>query len=238
MKTIIWIFFISFITCHSVNVSSQNKPITWGVKVGVNFSNSSTTVGEVSYELNEKNTKTGFQLGMTVDFKISEAFYLQSGLSLTTKGVIFKETNSFISGMDTNNRRNRELNVSLSYIQLPIMGAYKVRLSSNFKIVISAGPYLAYGIGGKMKFNSTFTYLGGYLPNDDDLNSFGERTFKKLDFGLGTGVGLELKNYCLNFNYEWGSSNRNRDSYNSDIVILFHKEYKNRNASLTLGYKF
>ena len=118
------------------------------------------------------------------------------------------------------------------------MGAYKVRLSSNFKIIISAGPYLAYGIGGKMKFNSTFTYLGGYLPNDDDLNSFGERTFKKLDFGLGTGVGLELKNYCLNFNYEWGSSNRNRDSYNSDIVILFHKEYKNRNASLTLGYKF
>lgn len=62
MKTIIWLFFIFFITYYLVNVSAQNKPITWEVKAGVNFSNSSTTVGEVSYELNEKGTKTGFQI--------------------------------------------------------------------------------------------------------------------------------------------------------------------------------
>lgn len=238
MRTITYLFFILFTSCYLVNVSAQTRPITLGVRAGVNFSNSSTTIDEQSYELNGKDGKTGFLLGITADFKISETLYFQSGLSFTTKGVIFKEENTYVHGMDPNNRRNRELKVNLSYIQLPLMGAYKAKLSSNTKLVISAGPYLAYGIGGKIKSNSTFTSGGGYQPNDDDLNSFGERTFKRFDFGLGTGVGLEFKSYCLNFNYEWGLSNINRDSHDSDIVPLFHKGYKNRNASLTLGYKF
>lgn len=238
MKITTYLFFCILILCPLIDISAQSKPVTFGLRAGANFSTSSTTIDDASYGLNGKDIKTGFQLGMTADVRVSETFYFQSGLSYTTKGVVFKDEDSGIGGIDPNTRRYRDSKVNLSYLQLPIRGAYKAKLSPDTRLVISAGPYLAYGVGGKMKFDATFSSPGSYLPDNDDLNSFGKKTLKRFDFGLGSGIGLEYKNYCLNFDYEWGMSNINRDSYDSDIVILFHREYKNRNASLTLGYKF
>lgn len=238
MKTITYLFLCALILSPFANTSAQSKSVTFGIRAGVNFSKSSTTVDDISYGLNGKDAKTGIQLGMTADFQISESFYFQSGLSFTTKGVVFKDEDSGIGGIDPNTRRYRDSKVNLLYLQLPIMGAYKAKVSSNTKLVVFAGPYFAYGVGGKIKFDSSFSSSGGYLPDNEDLNSFGERKLKRFDLGLGSGIGLEYKNYCLSLGYEWGLSNINRDSYDSDIVILFHREYKNRNASLTLGYKF
>lgn len=41
------------------------------------------------------------------------------------------------------------------------MNLIKRVLKQDFRFVISAGPYLAYGIRGKMNFNSTFTSAAG-----------------------------------------------------------------------------
>lgn len=236
MKRKFYLFLILMMSGYTINVSAQNKPVTFGIKAGVNLSNASTKLDDESFGLNGKDSKTGFQAGVTIDLKVSETFFFQSGLSFTTKGVVFKEADLISGGGSTAQTKSSEYKTNLLYLQLPFMGAYKVKIATDTRIVISAGPYLAYGVGGKIEPSATYSAIP--WGDDEDLNSFGERTFKKFDFGMGTGIGLEYKNYCLNLSYEWGLSNINRDSYNSDIDHLFHREYKNRNASLTLGYKF
>lgn len=217
-------------------LSAQNKPVTFGIKAGMNWSNSSISVDDGFDDLSSKHTKKGFQLGVTVDLRVSRSFYFLSGLSYTAKGVIVSEENSPMHSGNPNTRRDRDLKINLPYLQLPLMLAYKVQIMPSTRLVLSAGPYLACGIGGKMKFNSIVTNGGWW--EDEDLDSFGERSFRRFDYGLAIGAGLEVRNFCLYFNYEWGGQNCNRDSYDSDIFMIFHREYKNRNASLTLGYKF
>ena len=81
-----------------------------------------------------------------------------------------------------------------------------------------AGPYAAYGIGGKMKAGplSINTF-------DKDLG------FKPFDAGLGLGVGAEFGPILVDVGWDMGLTNISRASSGN---------VKNQNAYLSLGYKF
>ena len=42
-----------------------------------------------------------------------------------------------------------KVNMNELYIQLPIMMAARLNLGKNYSASLSAGPYIAYGVGGK-----------------------------------------------------------------------------------------
>jgi hypothetical protein len=82
-----------------VVASAQNKPLTFGVKAGMNMSN-------VSGDFEDSKLKVGFNVGVTADYALTPDFYLLTGLEFTTKG----------SKVDD----NTNLKLNLSYLQLPI----------------------------------------------------------------------------------------------------------------------
>ncbi|MFV0469903.1 MAG: porin family protein [Dysgonomonas sp.] len=175
--------------------------VKFGVNAGVNLSN-------IAGDIDNTDAKIGFQAGVTADYYLTEAVFLQSGLSYTTKGYKTGDDDSGVKG-------------TLGYLQLPIKVGYAIPVSDGFSVNLNAGPYLAYGISGKTKT----TLLGKEISKVD---SFNDGT-NKFDFGIGGGVGAEFGAIAVNLHYEYGLSN-----YTKTDNVSIH----NTNAYLTLGYKF
>jgi hypothetical protein len=135
-----------------------------------------------------------------LDYGFTPDVYLLTGLQLTTKGY------KVGTGED-------KYTSNLMYLQLPVHAGYKLTVAEATKIVFHAGPYAAYGIGGK----------------SGDDKSFEKGHAKRFDFGLGLGVGAEFGKIGVDLGYDFGLANVN-DAGDGKV--------KNMNAYLSLGYKF
>lgn len=192
MKTTFKTCLVAIALLIGINTYAQDKPITFGVKAGLNLSN-------VSGKNEHGDAKIGFNAGVTLDYGFTPDVYLLTGLQLTTKGFKMKVL-------------SEKLTSNLMYLQLPVHVGYKLTVAEATKIVFHAGPYAAYGIGGK---------TGGE-------KSFRDGAYKKFDFGLGLGVGAEFGKIGVDLGWDLGLANINRGEGKT----------KNQNAYLSVGYKF
>lgn len=180
---------------------------SFSIKGGLNMSN---FYGD---ELNDKNMKTGFHIGVGADFEFAPNMGIQSGLFFTSKGAKY-----------TTKIEDVELNSNANFLQVPVHFAYKIDLMPGTRIVLHAGPYIAYGIGGKTEagiFSGDTFKDGAFL---DVLNGL-----KPFDAGLGLGVGAEFGAILVDIGWDMGLTNLSR-------VNLY--DVKTQNAYLSLGYKF
>ncbi|WP_108821487.1 porin family protein [Dysgonomonas sp. Marseille-P4361] len=221
MKTILKISFLAVALLIGVVANAQEKPLTFGVKAGVNLSNYSGKGIEGS------DAKIGFNVGVTVDYALNQDVFLLSGLEFTTKGAKLRFVEAYGSvAVDAT------LTMNPKYLQLPLHIGYKLYVSEGMKLNLHLGPYIAYDIGGKGKakieeisscFDSDATGIEeGYL-------SFSEKRMKKFDFGLGLGVGAEFGKIGVGLGYDLGLINISKDN---------NAKIRNMNAYLTVGYKF
>lgn len=179
------------------------------VKGGLNMSN---FYGD---DLSDKSMRAGFHAGIGADFDFAPNMAIQSGLFFTSKGAKYTA-----DVLDT------ELNVNANFIQLPLHFAYKIDVMPGTRVVLHAGPYLAYGVGGKAKVN-----IAGEdrLENDTFDSDFG---LKKFDSGLGLGVGAEFGMLLVDIGWDMGLVNLSR------AEGRYGEKIKTQNAYITLGFKF
>lgn len=213
MKSFIKLFGIAIALLACIGVNAQNKPLTFGVKAGMNLANFS---GNGS---GDSKAKVGFNVGITLDYLLDSNIYLLTGLELTTKGA--KEEVTVVDG-NVSYKATEKANPM--YLQLPVHVGYKVLVNEDLKIVIHAGPYIAYGIGGKAKME----YKLDNVKISEDYDFFGSDAAKAFDFGLGIGAGVELGKINAGIGYDFGLVNMTRNNVN----------LKNMNAYLSVGYKF
>jgi hypothetical protein len=111
------------------------------------------------------------------------------------------------------------------YVQLPVHLAYKIDVMPGTRVVLHAGPYAAYGVGGSRKLDV------GELGSMDVDKIFGDGAFqyKPFDAGLGIGVGAEFGAILVDLGWDMGLVNISNNDNGS---------VKNQNAYLSLGYKF
>lgn len=112
-----------------------NAQVKIGVLGGVNFSNINGK--DFNGDAIENTMLPGFHAGVNVLVPIAPEFYFQPGLLFSTKG----SKNEGTLGTAT---------TSLSYLELPLNFVYRGALGSGF-VLVGVGPYLGYGISGKMK---------------------------------------------------------------------------------------
>lgn len=189
---------VTLLTIGTTQINAQEQPVTLGVKAGVNLS---TFGGNV----NDAKTVFKYQVGVTADIAVTENFYILTGLDFQTKGSKYKP------------KEGSDIKYNPMYLQVPVHVGYKFELSPDFKLVVNAGPYAAYGIGGKVKGSGVSESL------------FGDNKLKRFDYGVGAGIGVEYNRICLNVGYDFGLAN---------ISDAKGGKIRNRNAFITLGYKF
>lgn len=141
--------------------------VKWDARVGMNFSNMTKAEGTKALP--------GFNLGVGMDYGFSENWSLQSGLMISSKGYKVKDE-----------YKDRPI-----YLDIPILAAYKFNISDNTKFVINAGPYLAFGLGGKCKFDEGGDYK--LFKGEDGADA----EYSRFDLGLQYGIGLEISDHYL-----------------------------------------
>lgn len=184
--------------------------VKWGIVAGPNFS--SATVKPEGGDKETSGLITSVRAGVTVDLPLADEFYIGTGLLFAGKGA--------------KNKDNKDIKTTLGYLQLPVNFLFKPEVGSG-RLVLGAGPYVAYGISGKHK--------GGFMGVTGDRDAFDDEAgigkLKRFDAGAGIVIGYELNN-GLNFglNGDLGLINA---FDNTDVG-----KWKNTSFGVSVGYKF
>lgn len=208
--------------CIAVIILSITKPalaqVKLGIRGGLNISNMLSKDKDRTYST-DFYLKSGFNLGVTTDFSISEKFALESGLLFSTKGY---QAESF----------GIKRIINLNYLGIPIHAAYKINLGGT-KLAIYAGPYVGYAISGKMRTNKAV--LGENGNSKEEKIKIGTDKLKDelrpFDWGLNIGTAIEVKHFTIGIQYGFGLAN---------ISVYRDNDAKvaNRVFSILVGYKF
>lgn len=183
----------------------SEQPVTWGIRGGVNFSK--MTMSSDGYSLSPSNN-IGYNVGICVDIPMLESLYLQSGLYWTVKGYKMEDG-------------GEKVTATPSYLEIPILASYRYYFSDYTHLQINFGPYFAYGVAGKYKWE--------YDGEKADEDFFGDG-IKRFDAGFAMGAGMTFGHIFVGFNYDLGLANLLEDS---DGV-----SWKNRTFSINLEYNF
>ncbi len=202
---------------------SEQKIIV-GPRVGLNVSSLSVS----NLEMDNDKSKIGFNVGVAVEFPIVRSFYINSGLFYTTKGIKFEYSDLDWSEKATYNA---------GYLELPLYASYRLNFAEASQLQINFGPYFAYGVNGKIKYEENdegdvSKYecdLFGIADEDSDEEKGG---IKRFDCGLGVGLGYTWNRIYLGFNYQFGLVNI------ADKKEWGNGKIKNSNFSISLGYNF
>ncbi|MDR2949594.1 MAG: PorT family protein [Prevotella sp.] len=194
---VVWLLIMALSLFGTSLMTAQILPVKFGIRGGVNLSDYGGDMKDVKSALR-------YQVGFTADLGLTENIYLQTGLDFLTKGGKYKP------------ETGKEVKYNPIYLQLPVHVAYKMKVAPGTKVVVNAGPYAAYGLGGKAK-------------GEEKEDIFGKDGFKRFDFGVGAGLGVEFGILALNVGYDWGLAN---------ISEIKDVKVKNKSAYITLGLKF
>jgi hypothetical protein len=203
--------------------ASAQAQFTFGVRGGFNLTNMSekVDVGGMNVTANTK-FKPGFQIGVVGEYAISDAFAVQPGILFATQGAKMEDDDFLGMGM------KMKTTLNINYLQVPINAQYKLVLGDNMNLLLQAGPYFGFAVSGKIKTEVSFL---GQSEKGNNKIDFGcaDGEMRRLDFGLGFGVGLQFANIQVGVGYNLGLANlSNRDKTTT----------RNNGLALTLTYLF
>lgn len=216
--------------------ASAQEKISFGVRAGLNISSLAYS-GEADSPYDNLKCRTGFHVGAVMDWNFAGDFYLQPGIYFTTRGAKSEQSDT---DDDYSYKGTEKWN--MSYLQIPVLASYRLPVSDAVKIDMHAGPYIAFGLGGKYKFEERETYGGITENRSDKYDIFGKSTeeetkgdFKRFDFGLRFGVGVNIRKFYVGAAYDLGVTNLARtgeESWSSDT------KFRNGSFLVSVGYNF
>ena len=182
---------------------SANAQTTIIPKLGVSIAN-------IAFDPSNSDVKSkiGLQLGIAAEIGVNDMFAIQPELLFIQKGA--------------KSKANSDASLNLSYLEIPVLA--KVKFGSDAaKFYAIAGPSIGIAIGGTDKDAS----------GSEDLK-FGSDTgqFKRTDFGLQFGAGVNIKNFIIDVRYGLGLSNI------INVPSGASGSLKNRAIGITVGYAF
>ena len=225
-----------FVLFALVSIVSYSQ-LSWNVKAGMTMNNVT--------KIEDSKMKLGYTFGVGVDYAINDMWAVQSGLNITAKGTKIEEDDSDEYGKDVETRK-----INPVYLEIPILAAVKFQVADNMKFSVNAGPYLAFGLGGKSK--TSYDLSGDYAEEAKDYpEEYPERSFKlfqkedgakeafmqRCDLGLQYGIGLEIsEHYLVNLTGQYGFIKPLKGDYTDKNNKKVSP--KNMNFAITVGYKF
>lgn len=209
-------------------VGAGAQGLRYGVEGGLN----------VSSPMNADGTKCGFNVGVNAQLPLKGAWYLEGALKLSSKPFCVKQNyyagDFWDGGLSGDGFEMRvKSDMTPYYLNIPIHAGYKMALSDNMDISLSAGPYFGIGLWGK---GTTDIAIKGDVPAGVDVkpgkynvdNAFKNGDMRRFEIGVGVKAGLEfMEHYRLSVGYDIQlNSMMKNDGYYNQVV------------SVSVGYTF
>ena len=218
MKTkILSVLIVAIITAFTAQ--AQDSGMRVGILGGVNLQN--LTGEDYDGEKLDMKLSPGFHVGVNLMIPIAPDFNFQPGLLFSGKGAKSEEGST-------------DATIKLSYIELPLNLLYRAQLGEGY-VMIGFGPYLGYGIGGKIKSEGVeidVKFKNEVGSGDPDNVAY----FKGFDAGANIFVGYEMSSgLFLQLNSQLGLLNISPDyvGETGDSGTI-----KNTGFGLSVGYRF
>lgn len=203
------------------------------VQGGLNLANITTTnTGGTQHN----NLLTTFNAGIMGRSNATEPIALEAGLLVDGRGA---KSNSYLTSSTDDNYVKANFNPI--YLELPVNFVLRLPLTHKNNIFLNAGPYVAMGIGGKTKVETSFLGVKSnststiQFNNDNPTTSQQEESsydkLKRFDYGVNLGAGLDLKKILFKVNYEYGLAKINSTQTNNSS----NNNNKYRIVSISLG---
>lgn len=191
------LFFVILLSLAALGASAQSE-LRWNVNAGVGMANwyggDAGTDAKFAYKVG---------VGLEVPFANTDVWSFQTGLNFISKGAKGAGITDDWDVVD--------ITVNQLYLELPLMVGARLHTASNFDMLFKAGPYLAYGVGGKT----------------EDYDTFGDDGLKRFDAGLGVGVAFEFDKIVVGVETGVGLAK-----------LVGSASAYNLSALLAVGYKF
>lgn len=213
---------IALILLLASTVITASAQISFNVKGGLNLSR---YMGE---DTSNSNIKPGVKIGLGMEYQFNELFSIQPSLYFSQKG-----SKSSLEKIEHNYSSTTELYKKISinqmYLELPINAQFRFKIDRNTNFFVAAGPYFAYGVGGKMKERVEQIKNSNSSVTNNKIDSFSENgaNIRPFDMGLNLGFGVEYNSFIAGIDSGLGFINLQDDV-----------DMKNMNFSFMVGYKF
>lgn len=163
-------------------------------------------------------TKAGINVGIMAEIPILNSLSAKAGLLYTMKGTVGNNDGGFGGNLKTT--------FSPSYLEIPLLASYRLRLNDKFRLSFDLGPYFALGLHGKDKKK----YSGSNIAHDSETEiDLFTKQLKRFDFGLQFGPSVILnEKYSVGMIFDTGLSN----------ISNMGGKVGNFTFMLNLGYRF
>jgi hypothetical protein len=210
----------------TISLTSTSFAQKFCAKTGLNLSKMLIKDNDENYGDNTK-INTGFHVGATIQFPISEKFSFETGLLLSKKGMTSKIKELF----DGETIKYKSV-IDLYYLDIPLLAkvTFEKKKVSYFGEI---GPYFGLGLKGKIKTEYTYNEDTESSNSDIEWGSDKENDqLKRIDYGLTIGVGIIIINTIqIGLSYDLGLANISSYTEGGSKV-------KNRVFKISIGYRF
>lgn len=184
-------FLAAFVGLFCLTATAQYRPtfIIQAGYQGANVSGNSAIKTDMHH---------GFRVGAAADFSVYTddmvEMSIQPGVNFVTKGF-------------AKNTENGKFSTTLNYIEVPVLVNARFAAGDNLNAFVNAGPYFAYGIGGKVSGEAF-----GIKGEIKDANPFkktklGDKEYSAanaFDAGLQIGAGIEYSRFLVGVGAQYG----------------------------------
>ncbi len=207
MKRLLLSVAVIGLSVGSSYAQNTRDEISFGLKVGSNYSNVYDSQGEKF----AAEGKYGLAAGAFLSLPLGKVIGIQPEVIYSEKG--FKATGSFLGS-------NYSATRTTTYIDVPILLAIK---PISF-LTILAGPQYSFLVKQNNNFTSTLAVV-------DQQKIFDNDNIRKNTLGLTGGVDINLSNFVIGARAGWDVQNNNGDGSSTT------PRYKNAWYQATIGYR-
>ncbi len=214
MKRLLSIIVIAFVLCHFSQ--AQNVIFKFGGGLASHIGNSTHEVG-------------AFKLGASYEWEFANLWGFETGLYFFAKGwkdkdkdvIIYDEYGDPVLDEEGNILMGKmSVTSNANYIEIPLLVNYYIPLSRPHYLCLSAGPYLAYGVGGKVKTNGD--------PDREGVErlyhthpTFSQAGMHRFDMGFQISASYEInRQYSAGLSVDWGLTNTSTQGGKNFCYVL------------------
>lgn len=207
---------LAFLIFWSLTSNAQFK---FGVTAGIDYSK--TNIRRYYQDDFGIFGKATFHFGLSSEYRINEKVNLTADLLFAQKGFT-QPIKQESTGNDFLIHNVSDVNVSVNYIEMPILTEFKVPFDK-MNVHFGVGPYIAYGIGGKINLDiesgsnsvqfsdkiywSKFDWIRNASLNESIVYNLGQANIQRFDYGPVVRLGVEYKSFSVNAEYQYGLAN-------------------------------
>ena len=206
--------------CSIFTATAQTK-VTWSMELGLGMS---TWMGK---NADGSNPLFNTKVGVGLDVPLTGLVSFQTGLAWVSKGASLDVD---LTGADLGMGSEIgvvDAHVNQNYFEMPLLAAFHVGTASNFDMVFTVGPYLAYGVNGKTSVDVDDLSVSVTSFGDSEVLRQKIEGLNRFDAGLQAGVALDFAKWTVGLDGEFGF-----------CKIASGKSPKNLAFFFTAGYKF